>query len=207
MRPFRAMETRQVRKVRVVDSRYLRHLEQRIPCLGPGSNLVFQRFESSGIRKAQKNNLPPARANLLGGLSHVAKARFDGLLHLRTENIGWDISGWWRGCKKWRPDLLDGPLKFDRANASLPHPGSSLTIDRLEIRRQARRDERARTIWDWQAHEKLRESQILLFQKGNVFFERKCQPFTDPLRGRLGMESTHYFLAVNNRRTPGWREE
>jgi|SRR5438067_9945164 len=83
------------------------HFQKRIPGFFSRRDPVFEFFQSTGVWKANENNLSTARSDFFDGSSYVSKTLLDTLIQLREENVRRDVSG-----RRWRreqrnPDLLD----------------------------------------------------------------------------------------------------
>src|ERR1700732_4929756 len=64
VRPLRTIESREIWKIRIINSRRVRHLQQRVPGLLARDNFILELFEATAVRKADKDNLAAARSNL-----------------------------------------------------------------------------------------------------------------------------------------------
>src|SRR5437764_8586616 len=152
MRPFGTIETRELRIIGIINSGRVRHLQQRVPTLLARHDFVFELFQPAAIRETDEDNLAAAGANFFDGRSHICKTLLDAFLHLRHENIFWNVTRWRRRREKREPDLLNSFRQFAAwFSALLPHPRAPLAIFGLKIRRERRRNVRARTVWDLQS--------------------------------------------------------
>src|SRR5438309_1795799 len=86
---------------------------------------------------------------------------------LFSRNIGWR---WWWGEKR-QPDLLNPCLQFaPRSGAFLDHASPTFPVQSAEVRRKTRWHLRVRTIGNGQALQQVIKSQLLLFEKCDMFF-------------------------------------
>src|SRR4030095_14611216 len=120
------------------------------------------------------------------GLPGVAKAALDFLAHFTKENFFGNISGRRRRREKWQPDLLNSfRERAARLSALFSHARSAFTIDRVKIGRECRRDLSVRAIRDGQLLEQDGESEVLLFEKRDMFFQEHAEVMARPLRQGL----------------------
>src|SRR2546423_10894737 len=149
MGPFGTIEPRELRIIGIVNPRRVRHLQQWIPVLLAGREFIFEFLQSSTVWETDKNNLAAASPDFLDGGGHVGKALLDSLLHLRHENIFWNVTRRRWDIGKPNPDLLNSFRQFAfRFGALLPHPRPPFAIFGLKIRREGRREARTRPIRD-----------------------------------------------------------
>src|SRR5215216_2586652 len=107
MRPFRAVESRELGKVGVINAGRTRHFQKRIPSFFARRDAVLEFFQPAAVWKANENNLSTARPHFFYGGTHVSKTFLDCFIHLREENLLRHVSGRWRWREKRNPDLLD----------------------------------------------------------------------------------------------------
>src|SRR2546430_17076799 len=138
MRPFGTIEPGELRIIGIVNAGRARHLQQWIPVLLARREFIFEFLEPSTVWKADKDNLAAASANFFDGRGHVGKSFLDSFLHLRHENIFWNVTRRRRDIEKRNPDLLNSFRQFaSRFSALLPHPRAPLAIFRLEVGRES----------------------------------------------------------------------
>src|SRR5437763_6814194 len=195
MRPFGTIETRELRIIGIINPRRVRHLQKRIPVLLAWGEFIFEFLQSSTVWEADKNNLAAASPNLFDGSGHIGETFSDSFLHLRHETILRDVTRRRRRREEPNPDLLNLFRQFaSRFSALLPHPRTPLAIFGLKIRRESRRDARARTIRNRQLIQKSFETEVVWFQKGDVFFQPNAELFAHALGRRLIVKSFHAFF-------------
>src|SRR4029077_15300954 len=107
MRPFGTVKPRELGKIRVINSGRTGHFQKRIPGFFSRRDPIFEFFQTTGVWKANENNLSTACSAFFYGRGHVSKTFFDSFIHLREENVLRYVSG-----RRWRreqrnPDLLD----------------------------------------------------------------------------------------------------
>src|SRR4051812_22672320 len=107
MRPFGTVESREIREIRIINSRRAGYFQKRVPGFFPRHDTILKLFQPTGMRKSNENNLSTPRPNFLDGSSYVSKTLLDAFIHFREENILRNVGGrWWRR-EQWNPDLLD----------------------------------------------------------------------------------------------------
>jgi len=107
MRPFGTVKPREIGEIGVVNSGRTGHFQKRVPGFFSRRDPIFEFFETTGVWKANKDNLCTARSDFFDGRGYVSKTFFDSFIHLREENVLRDVSR-----RRWRreqrnPDLLD----------------------------------------------------------------------------------------------------
>src|SRR2546430_16782904 len=106
MRPFGTIETGELRIIGIVNAGRARHLQQWIPVLLARREFIFEFLQSSTVWETDKNNLAAATPNFFDGSGHVGKSFLDSFLHLRHENILWNVNRRLRDIDNRNPDLL-----------------------------------------------------------------------------------------------------
>src|SRR5436190_16956963 len=106
MRPLGAIESGQLREIRIIDAGRPGHFQERLPGLRARSEAVLEFFQSAGMRKTHEDYLAAAGANFLARSGHVGKTLFDSFLHSLKKDISRNVRRRRRRRKKWRPDLL-----------------------------------------------------------------------------------------------------
>src|ERR1043166_2669118 len=107
MRPFGAVKSRELGKIRVMNSGRAGHFQKWVPSFFPRRDPILKFFQSTGVRKPNENNLSTARPNFFDCSGHISKTFLNAFIHLREENILRYISGvWWRREER-NPDLLN----------------------------------------------------------------------------------------------------
>src|SRR5437868_3843376 len=147
MRPFRTVESREIGKMRVINSGRTGRFQKGIPSFFSRRDTIFEFFQSTSVWKPDENNLSTARSDFFHGRSNVSKTFLDSFIHLRKENLLRDVGG-----RRWRreernPDLLDLLRQFaSRLSTFLPHSRATLPIFSLKVGRKTRRHQRTRAI-------------------------------------------------------------
>src|SRR5438067_7790544 len=136
MRPLGAIEAGKLREIGIINAGRVGHFQDRVPALRSWHEAVFKFFQTAGVRKTNKNNLPAATANFFNRGSDVSKTLLDPFFHSGEEDILRDISWRRRRCEERQPDLLD----FFRQRASwfgafFPHTRATFLVFALKIRR------------------------------------------------------------------------
>src|SRR5215216_317877 len=107
MRPFGTVESRELGKIGVMNAGRTGHFQKRIPGFFARRDAILELFQPAAVWKPNENNFSTARSDFFYGSSYVRKTFLDCFIHLREENILWDICGRRRRREEWNPDLLD----------------------------------------------------------------------------------------------------
>src|ERR1700726_601047 len=158
MRPFGTLEVFQLGKIGIVNSGRARHFQKRVPGFFTRRITIFQFFQTAAVRKPDENNLATASTDFLDRGGCIVKAASDCFPNFCHEHFFWNVTRRrWR-CEKRDPDLLNSFGEFaSRLRAFFDHAGAPLAINRSEIRREPRWDERAWAIWNWQPLQQIGE--------------------------------------------------
>ena len=113
-----------------------------------------------------------------------------------------------RRSEKREPDLLNSCLQFaPRPGAFLDHTSSPFSVQSTEVRRQTRRHLRIRTIGNGQPFQQIIESEVLLFEERDMFFQWHRQILAGTLGKRLSVRPAHCFFPALHRRRAGRGDE
>jgi len=201
MRPFGAIETCKLGKIFVANSGCGRLLNYSIPDGSTRRFTIFKSFQSAAVGKVNKNDFATAASKFLDGGGNVMKALFNSLPHLFAKLFFRNVCRRGRRREKREPDLLNCALQFSRPGAFFDHARATFAIDSTEVRWKPGRHQSVRTIWNGQSFQEIVESQFLLFQKCDMFFQWHSEILADALRRGLSMRSPDGFFSTLHR----WR--